>query len=129
MSLGLQGHSSEVYGHDWDVQTVFVANDWPTAILPLHLLAVQNLETPALESFESFPLVHEVEGSDQVAIHSRPPVHACQNLAKLQNATPADIAWHEALAALHHAMQEALQTAKVQFQVAGHAWRQFDFPF
>lgn len=107
--VALQGQSAEPLAHVWDVQTVFVANDWPTSILPLHLLAIQD---PSSHDDE-LSLFPELRGSTQVATHSRPPVAACQHLAELPDASPADSAWHEALVSLYDVMQESLQTSKV----------------
>ena len=106
IGVALQGHGPEP--QVWDVQTVFVANDWPTSILPLHLLAIQD---PS--SHEELSLFAELRGSTEVATHSRPPVAACQHLAELPDASPADTAWHEALLSLHDGMHKLLQTSKV----------------
>lgn len=108
----LQGHESEQLGQAWDVQSVFVANDWPTSILPLHLLAIQ---APSPHPEMGHKLFCQLKGSTQVAMHSRPPVPACQHLAHLPNASPADKAWHEAFASLHGAMREALQSSEVLY--------------
>lgn len=107
----LQGYVPEPGGQAWDVQTVFVANDWPTAILPLHLLAIQSPAPYLRKDFSQ--LLREHTGDTHVATHSRSPVSACKHLGHFPDVSPADKAWHEAFDALHGAMQESLQSSKV----------------
>eukprot|EP00892_Ulva_mutabilis_P005464 jgi/Ulvmu1/328/UM001_0332.1 len=120
LTSDITGQAADQDGHTWDVQTVFVANDWPTAILPLHLLAIQMMHSFPGQYDSPFP---ELRGSTQVAIHSRPPLSACQDLALVPGASPADIGWHEAYSSLRNGMQDWLQSSKVVMALHNMAYQ------
>lgn len=109
-------------------QTIFVANDWPTGLLPLQLLAWQRKQSVILgfnasqmqqAASPSLALVptaaggkHLAAGSSQLAGTAKLAVF--HRLNQLSEATPEDPLWQDARCILQEMLQESLVDAKVR---------------
>lgn len=110
-------------------QSVFVANDWPTGLLPLQLIALQRRQSQksilhATEKAQpkSTSLALVPTGSPQVAMtHSdagteaavAPDLMAFHQLNQHPEASPDDPVWQHAQSSLQGMLQESLRSAKV----------------
>lgn len=113
-------------------QTIFVANDWPTGLLPLQLLAWQQKQSATLgyranqvqqaasrlQSLvpEGTDSTHAVTGSSRLHSEAAVPEQLAvfQRLKQHPEASPDNPVWQDAHCTLQEMLQESLAAAKVR---------------
>jgi hypothetical protein len=137
--LWLVSHAPRVFKSDvalqveWSGQlalprSVFVANDWPTGLLPLRLLAwqqkqpgKQRISANQVLTSASPALVPTGTGREDIAVRSKPRSQAAipaklevfHRLYQLPDASPDDTVWQDAMCILQDMLTDSLRAAKV----------------